>query len=98
MFRILHIFTGVEQICHLLNAKRRVNIPIFTIRNSFGLSIPDIISRRSYTSLRVFAALGQFREMVKSPQIMDMNKQKVLQNLYIHILHPNGSLFKLIDH
>ena len=37
-------------------------------------------------------ALGQFREINKSPQTMDMNKQKVLQNLHIHILHPNWSL------
>ena len=87
-----YIFIGVQQICHLVNAKRKVNIPIFTIWNSYGPSVPDVISGRSHTSLRVFRALEQFREMVKSPQIMGMNKQKVLQNLHIHILHPNWSL------
>ena len=40
----------------------------------------------------VFMALRQFREMAKRPQIMDMNKQKVLRNLHIHILHPNWFL------
>ena len=92
MFWNLHIFIGVQQICHPVNAKRKVNIPIFTIWNSHGPSVPEVISGRSHTSLRVFKVLGQFREMVKSPQIMSMNKQKVLQNLYIHILHPNWSL------
>ena len=36
----------------------------------------------------VFTALGQFREMVKSPQIMGMNKQK---SLYSHFT------FKLVS-
>ena len=81
-----------QQICYLVNAKRKVNILIFTIWNSRGSSVPEVISGRIYISLRAFRALGQFREMVKSSQIMSMNKRKVLQNLYIHILHPNWSL------
>ena len=89
MFWNLHIFIGVQQICHLVNARRKDNIPIFTIWNSHGHSAPEVISGRSHTSLMVFMALPQFREMVKTSQIMDMSKQKVLQNLHIHILHPN---------
>ena len=60
--------------------------------DSYGPSVPDAILGRSHTSLRVFKALGQFREIVKSPQIMGMNKQKVLQNIHIHALRPNWSL------
>ena len=92
MFWNLRICIGVQQICHLVNTKRKANISIFTIWNSHGPSVSEVISGRIHTSLRVFKALGQFREMVKSPEIMGMNKQKVLQNLYIHILHPNWSL------
>ena len=83
----LHIFISIQQICHLVNAKRKVNIPVFTSRNSHSHSVPEVISGRIHTSLRVFRALGQFREMLKSPQIMGMNKQKVPQNF-----HPNWSL------
>ena len=92
MFWNLHIFIGAQQICDLVNAKRKFNIPIFTIWNSHGPSVPEVISGRSCTSLMVFRALGQFREMVTRPKIMGMNKQNVLQNLHIPILHPNWSL------
>ena len=89
MFGNLHIFIGVQQICHLVNVKKKVNIPIFTIWSSHDPSVPEVILGRSNTSLMVFRALGQFMEMVKSSQVMGMNKQKVLQNLHIHILHPS---------
>ena len=62
IFWNLHIFIGVQQICHLVKAKRKVKIPIFIIWNSHGRSGPEVISVRSHTSLRVFTALGQFRE------------------------------------
>ena len=52
------------------------------IWNSHGRSGPEVISVRTHTSLRVFTALGQFREMVKSPEIMDMNKEKSLHSCY----------------
>ena len=55
------------------------------------VSVPEVISGRSHAFLKVYKALGQFREMVKSLQIVGMNKQKVFQNLHIHILHPNWS-------
>ena len=92
IFWNLHIFISVQQICHLVNAKRKVNIPIFTIWNSHGPSVPEVISGRSHTSLSVFRVLRQFRDMVKRSQIMGMNKRKVLQNLHVYILHPNWSL------
>ena len=60
--------------------------------DSYDPSVPDAILGRSYTSLRVFKALGQFREIERSPQIMGMTKQKVLQNIHIHVLRPNWSL------
>ena len=62
--------------------KEKVNILIFVIWNSHGRSDPEIISVRRHTSLRVFTALGQFREMVKSPQTMGLNKQKSLYSYY----------------
>ena len=71
-----------QQICHLVKPKRKVNIPMFIIWNSHGRSGPEVISVRNHTSLRIFTALGQFREMVKSPQIMGMNKQKSLYSHY----------------
>ena len=71
-----------QQISHLVRAKRKVNIPMFMIWNSHSRSGPEVISVRSHTSLRVFTALGQFREMVESPQIMGMNKQKSLYSHY----------------
>ena len=89
----LHIFIGVQQICRLVNAKRKVNIPVFTIWNSHGRSVPEVISGRSHTSLRVFRALGQFREIVKSPQIMGMNKQKV-PKIFISIFYTQIGLFQ----
>ena len=92
MFWNLHIFIGVQQICHLAIAKRKVNIPIFTIWISHGPSVPEVISGRSHTSLSVFRVLRQFRDMVKRSQIMGMNKRKVLQNLHVYILHPNWPL------
>ena len=82
IFLNLHIFISVQQICHLVNAKRKVNIPIFLIWNSHGRSGLEVISVTSHTSFRVFTALGQFREMVKSPQIMGMNKEKSLYLYY----------------
>ena len=82
IFWNFHIFISFQQICHLVKAKRKVNIPIFTIWDSHDCSDPDVISVRSHTFLRVFTALGQFREMVKSPQIMGMNKQKSLYSYY----------------
>ena len=78
--------------CHLVYARRKVNILIFTIWYSRGPSAPEIILERSHTTLRVFKTARQFREMDKSPQIMGMNKQIVLQNLHLHILHQNWSL------
>ena len=72
----------LQQISHIVKAKRKVNIPMFIIWNSHGRSGPEVISARNHTSLRVFTALGQFREMVKSPQIMGMNKQKSLYSHY----------------
>ena len=60
----------------------------------FGIvmaSVPEVISGRGHNSLKVYRALGQFREMVKSLQIVGMNKQKVFQNLHINILHRNWS-------
>ena len=74
--------------------KRKVNILIFIIWNSHGHSDPEVISVRSHTSLRVFTALGQFREMVKSPQIMGMNKQKSSYSYFTY----NLVSFKLKDH
>ena len=55
-------------------------------------SVPEVISGRGHNSLKVYRALGQFREMVKSLQIVGMNKQKVFQNLHINILHKIGHL------
>ena len=77
-FLKFHIFVRVKYICHLVKANRKANISIFIIWNSHDRSGPEVILVRIHTSLRVFTALGQFREMVKSPQIMDMNKQKSL--------------------
>ena len=82
IFWNLHIFIGVQQICDLLKAKRKVKILIFIIWNSHGRSGPEVISVGSHTSLRVFTALGQFRQMVMSPQIMRMNKQISLYSYY----------------
>ena len=82
IFWNLHIFIGVQQICHLVKAKRKANIPIFIIWNSHGRSGPEVISVRSHASLMVFTALGQFKEMVKSSQIMGMNKQISLYSYY----------------
>ena len=59
---------------------------------SFSILLPWWNFRKIHTYLRIFRVLGQFRVMVKSPQMMGMNIQKVLQNLHIHILHPNWSL------
>ena len=77
--------------CHLVYARRKVNIPLFTIWNSRGFSVPEVILGRIHTSLRVFTTLRQFKEMDKSPQIMGMNKQIVLQNLHLRVLHRNWS-------
>ena len=44
--------------------------PIFTIWNSHSRSDSEVILVRIDTSLRVFTALGQLRQMVKSPQII----------------------------
>ena len=76
----------------IVNERRKVNIPIFTIWNSHGPSAPEVISGRNHTSLRVFRELGQFREIGNSLQIMGMNRQKVLQNLHLHVLYPIWSL------
>ena len=95
MFWSLHIFISVQQICHLVNGKRKFNSTIFTIWNSHCLTVPEAISRRSHTSLSIFRVLGQFREMVKSSQIMGMNK--VLQNTYPYFTTKLVS-FKLKDH
>ena len=49
MFWNLHIFIGVQQNCNLVNAKKKVNITIFTIRNSHDLSDPEVILvKKSY--------------------------------------------------
>ena len=55
-----------------------------------------VISGRSHTSLRVFRALGQFREMAKSPQIMGMNKQNAPKSSYPYFTSKLVS-FKPID-
>ena len=34
--------------------------------------------------------------MSQKPQIMDKNKQNVIENHYLHILHPNWSLLSLM--
>ena len=101
-FRNLHIIIiSIQQICHLVNARRKVNTPIFRIWISWApesqiidnksdshfsnqnllhpvgtYSNVEVMPGRSHISLRVFRALGQFREMSKSPQIIGMNKQK----------------------
>ena len=47
MFRNLHIFIDVQQICHLENAKRKINIPIFTIWNCHGPSLSGSFQEKS---------------------------------------------------
>ena len=59
--------------------------------------VSDVISGRSHTSLKLFRALGQFKKMAKSPQIMGINKQKVLQNLHNPYFTSKLVSFKLID-
>ena len=39
-----YIFISVQQICYLVNAKRKANIPIFTIWNSYGPGVSGVIS------------------------------------------------------
>ena len=46
-------FIGVQQICHLKNAKRKINIPVLTIWHSHSPSAPEVISERSHNSLRL---------------------------------------------
>ena len=75
-------FLGAQKICFVVKAKRKVNIPIFATWHSHYRSGPEFNSARSHTFLRVFTALGQFTEMVKSSQIMGMNKQKYLYSYF----------------
>ena len=49
-------YIGFQQICYQINAKRKINIAIFTIWNIYSPSGPEVISVRSHTSLRVFTA------------------------------------------
>ena len=53
MFWNLHIFISVQQICHLVNAKRKVNIPIFTIWNSHGPSVNTPNHGQGYTKSKL---------------------------------------------
>ena len=39
-----YIFISVQQICRLVSTKRKANIPILTIWNSYGPSVSDVIS------------------------------------------------------
>ena len=50
-----------------------------------------VILGSSYSFMRVFAALKNFREMNMSLQIMRVNKQKVLQHFHHHIVHESFS-------
>ena len=69
-------------------------IPIFTIWNSYGPSEREVILVRIHTSLRLFTALGFFRKMAPSPQIMGLDKQKSLCSCFTSKLVS----FKLKDH